>query len=106
MAETIIWTGASGAQYEYRIYLFPHDFIVTPANYIFAKKTILGNFRAVYIGETGDLSDRFDNHRAMPCIQRQGATHIHAHATSDGAQTRRDEESDLIANYDPPCNDQ
>ena len=62
--------------------------------------------RAIYIGETGDLSDRFDNHHRMPCIKREGATHICTHKSSANKETRRTEEVDLIGNYDPICNRQ
>ncbi len=62
--------------------------------------------RAIYIGETGDLSDRFDNHHRMPCIKREGATHICAHKSSDNESIRKAEEDDVIANYNPICNRQ
>ncbi len=35
-----------------------------------------------------------------------GATHIHAHSSSDHDSTRRLEEADLINAHDPPCNKQ
>ena len=102
--ETIIWEGASGTKYKYWIYPLPPNFNASPGNYIFAEKTKTDTYRAIYIGETGDLSERFDDHHAMPCIKREGATHIHVHSSSGGDETRRDEESDLIAKWSPPCN--
>ncbi len=102
--ETIIWEGRSGAEYKYWIQSLPPNFKAAPGNYIFAKETKIGTFMAIYIGETGDLSDRFDNHHAMHCIKREGATHIHVHTNSAGDQARRDEESDLIAKWSPTCN--
>ena len=38
------------------------------ANYLFARKTEKGTFTPIYAGETGDISERFDNHHKMPCI--------------------------------------
>jgi hypothetical protein len=102
--ETIIWEGRSGTEYKYWIHPLPPNFREVPGNYIFAKETKPDTFTAIYIGEAGDLSDRFDNHHAMPCIKREGATHIHVHTSSAGEQARRDEESDLIARWSPTCN--
>lgn len=100
---TIIWTGKSGKQYRYWIHRLPPNFKADSANYIFAKETP-NTWVAVYVGETSDLSERFDNHHAMPCIKRNGATHIHVHTTPGGAQRRRDEEADLITQWNPTCN--
>jgi len=59
----------------------------------------------IYIGETSDLSQRLDYHRAMPCIQRNGAAHIVVYTKSMNDQRRRKAvESDLLAKYDPSCN--
>lgn len=102
---TISWVGQSGTKYKYWMYAIGTTFSASPANYVFAKKTNDDTYRPIYIGETGDISERFDNHHKMPCIKRNGATHI---CTHDGNQTeveRRAEESDLIANYKPICND-
>ena len=38
-------------------------------------------------------------------IERSGATHIHVHKSSSSAVERRAEEADLVAYWDPPCND-
>lgn len=107
MAETILWKGATGAEYKYYIYSLPHSgFKAEPGNYVFAKETESSKFRPIYAGETEDLSERFDNHHAMPCIQSNGATHITAHTNAAGDQARRDEEKDLRDNYNPVCNKQ
>jgi hypothetical protein len=100
----IIWTGKSGKEYTYWFYKIGTAFDAVPANYIFCKETTENKVRAIYIGETGDLSERFDNHHRMSCIKREGATHVCAHKSSTDEDERRNEERDLIANYDPPCN--
>ena len=102
--QTIMWKGASGTEYKYWIHPLPPNFKPEAGNYIFAEETKPGTYKPIYIGETGDLSERFDDHHALPCIEREGATHIHAHTTPGRDQIRRAEESDLIANCDPPCN--
>ena len=101
---TCVWQGASGRSYEYWVYPWPTEFKNVPGNYIFAKVNSRNLWEAVYIGETSDLSERFDKHHAMPCINRNGVTHIHVHANNDGATARRKEEADLIAKYSPVCN--
>ena len=58
----IHWSGLSGRQYEYRIYPLGTNFKAVPGNYIFAKETAQGRHSPIYIGETADLSERFDNH--------------------------------------------
>lgn len=103
---TCTWTGVSGTPYNYFVHPIGTDFNAVPGNYIFAKMNSQGRWVSVYIGETGDLSERFDNHHAMPCIKRNGATHIHAHKSSAVKQTRLNEETDLRKNYNPPCNKQ
>ncbi len=103
---TIIWKGASGKEYKYWIYDIGYDgFDAVPANYIFTKETTPNTHRAIYIGETKDISERFDDHHKMPCITRNGATHIHAHKSSSSKEIRCEEEKDLIDNWNPVCND-
>lgn len=101
---TIRWTGQTGRKYTYYIYPIGTEFKPEPGNYIFARESSLGEFTPVYIGETGDLSERFDNHHKMPCIRRAWATHIHVHINRDGVQARRSEEADLVDRWDPSCN--
>lgn len=86
--------GASGAAYAYEVHSFGTGFRAVPGSRIFAKRDHSGRRGATYVGETSDLSERFDAHHKMPCI--------HA-ASSDGAARRR-EESDLIALLRPGCN--
>ena len=103
---TIIWEGSSGKKYKYWIYDIGHDnFDPVPANYIFAKETSPKIHKEIYIGETEDISERFDNHHKMPCIKQNGATHIHAHKSNIIKETRREEESDLLKKWRPICND-
>ena len=103
--ETIKWIGQSGKEYTYWVYIIGTTFNKCPANYIFAKRTQPDKLLAIYIGETEDISERFDSHHKMPCIRQNGATHICVHKSSGDKKLRCAEESDLIANYHPVCND-
>ena len=104
MADEVVWTGESGTRYTYYVHSWPTSFTnAEPGNYIFCKLNAQNQWEPIYIGQTGDLSERFDSHHAMDCIDREGATHIHVHLNSSAEETRREEERDLIDSYDPPC---
>ncbi|WP_300033660.1 GIY-YIG nuclease family protein [uncultured Roseobacter sp.] len=101
---TIEWQGASGARYKYWIYPLPPNFDSVPGNYLFAKEVAPGKWRPIYVGQTNDLSERFDSHHKAACFKRNGATHIHAHAHSGGEAARLAEERDLKLGLNPTCN--
>ncbi len=103
--QAVQWPGKSGKTYAYLVYEFGTTFKQSPGNYIFAKETEPNALTPIYIGQTGDLSERFDNHHKMPCIRREGATYICVHASSENEETRQAEESDLIEQWNPVCND-
>ena len=108
MARTITWKGKSGTEYKYWIHAIGTTFEDEPGNYMFIKETEPSRFRPVYIGETESLAERLndpDSHHKRQCTKREGATHLCTHTNSKGENARRDEESDLIAAYEPPCND-
>ena len=96
---TCNWIGKSGNSYKYHIYKLPPNFKNASGNYIFTKLNTNNKWVPIYIGETKDLSERFDDHHKMPCIKRKGVTHIHAHLNQEGEVARRQEESDLLDNY-------
>ena len=103
MADKCIWTGASGKTYEYEMHPIGTNWNDVPGNYIFARESSPGKWQAVYIGETDSLKHRLPNHNELPCVRRNGGTHIHAHANQD-SRARLDEEADLLANNTTPCN--
>ena len=104
--KTIQWQGASGTSYKYWIYPIGTSFQEEPGNYIFAKETKPGSWRACYIGQTENLNNRLGDHEKEACAKREGATHIHTHLTSGGEKARKAEEEDLISKWKPPCNEQ
>jgi hypothetical protein len=100
---TCAWTGKSGKKYEYTIYSMDTTWNDVAGNYIFAREASPGKWSAIYIGETESFKDRLPNHEQLPCIRRNGGTHVHAHVNAD-TKTRLAEESDLLGNYTTPCN--
>ena len=105
-AQTVEWEGKSGTKYTYWISPLGTTMKAEPGNYIFAHEGPPNNFEPVYIGETGDLNDRLNvkPHEKMPCIQENGATHIHTHVSPNEEVTRKAEETDLIERWNTPCN--
>ena len=103
--KSIEWTGKSGRNYTYWIYPLPPNFTAVAGNYIFAREVSPGRGQPIYIGQTSDLSERFDSHHKVACIRSNGATHIHVHRNDAGEAARKAEEADLVARWNPDCND-
>lgn len=101
--KTIKWPGLSGKDYVYQIYPIDTSFNDVAGNYIFAKESSPGKWVSVYIGQTSSFKDRFVNHHKQNCINRHGATHIHAHTNTVEA-ARLSEERDLVNRWQPTCN--
>jgi len=101
----IEWEGTSGKKYKYWIYKIDTTFEAVAGNYVFARNIDQKYWQPVYIGQTSDLSERFDDHHKMPCIKQEEATHIHVHKSSDNEAERLAEESDLVKKWNPICND-
>ena len=105
MEERIInWPGSSGKTYQYWIYKIGTPFKDEPGNYIFVKQTSPNKWSPIYIGETDSLARRIPNHEKLPCVERNGGTHICVHTSSSNETARRSEESDLLNKWNPPCN--
>lgn len=105
MSEGIIfWEGESGKTYRYEIYGIGTSFKDMPGNYIFTKKANFNQWLPVYIGETDSLKNRLPNHEKLPCVERNGGTHIHVHFSSSDEEIRCSEEVDLINKWNPSCN--
>ena len=105
MAETIDWPGATGNTYRYWfVYSMENPSLKrVGGNYMFVARNAAGWY-PVYIGQTGDLSERLANHPELPCVKRHSGTHLMAHETRAGRNARLAEESDLISYWNPPCN--
>ena len=97
-------TGASGSEYKFYLYPWKTDFKAVGGVYMVLRKSNQnGNHTVLYIGQTGDLSERFDNHHKKPCFDMNRKTHIAAMQESSEAKRLRIED-DLIKKYSPTCN--
>ncbi len=70
---TIDWPGKSGNAYHYWIYPLPAAFEADPGNYVFARETKPARWTPIYVGETGDLSERFEH--AVDAAVKSGPKH-------------------------------
>ena len=101
----VTWTGASGTQYNYEVHDPSHSLPGGGGNYIFARLNQATNrWVAIYVGETGSFSNRLPNHNELPCVQRNGGTHVQIHGHGGGQTARKAEEQDIIQSNRPPCN--
>lgn len=95
-------TGQSGRTYDFEVYAWGTSFNPVGGVYLVLKKQT-ANYSILYIGQAGDLSERFDNHHQVQCFNRNGKTHIAVHLEGS-EQKRLAIETDLIRNYKTVCN--
>ena len=103
----ITFTGKSTTEYIFTIYSFDASFKAVGAVYFITNRHKDNNdghsHTTIYVGETEDLSTRFDNHHKQVCFNKYNANCICTLAI--GSESRRLKiEKDLIDNYNPPCN--
>ena len=99
-------TGKSGKKYKFLVYALGTEFKPVGAVYAITKRVpnrAGGSHTVIYIGQTADLSERFDDHHKATCFTRNGANCIGVHQEASEAR-RLAIEKDLIDAYDPPCN--
>lgn len=103
-AVSVSLTGASGHSYNFEVFPWQTQFNRVGAVYCVLKRKPEGNYTILYIGHTGDLSTRFDDHHKQLCFDRNRKTHIGIHP--EPTESRRLAiERDLLGNYNPLCND-
>ncbi|MBI3049769.1 MAG: hypothetical protein HYY76_15800 [Acidobacteria bacterium] len=101
----IYWEGQSGKEYLYWIHRIGTFFNNDPGNYIYAKEVEPGSWVALYIGHTASLQNQLADPEKDACAKRNGATHVHVHTTRAGEARRAAEQADLVAKWEPACND-
>jgi excinuclease UvrABC nuclease subunit len=95
---SITATGASGTTHTFTLHALNTSFNAVGGVYL-----ILSQNTVLYIGQTGDLSSRFDAHHAEASWLRNGADRM----AVIGVGTEKERlalEADLIARYNPTCN--
>ena len=103
---TVVLTGASGKKYELSVYPRADLFKHLGAVYVLAKRiphADSGDYTWIYVGETGDLSQRPVAQAHKTCIDEQEANSICLLIEQNDA-ARKVIAADLRQAYDPPCN--
>ena len=100
---TITLAGKSGSTYEFSIYNRTQEFREVGALYVMSKKNTNGKYAIIYVGQTGNLSERPLNHHKTACFDKHGADLLLI-KTEDSEKRRLSIESDLVDNYNPSCN--
>jgi len=102
--------GASGTSYTFDMYAYPGSWNSVACVYILTKREVKadgkGHHAHIYVGETGDLAERHDDHHKADCFEKHDANCIGI-LLEKGDQRRLDIETDIRNNGDAwPCNDQ
>ncbi len=106
---TLTLTGASGQKYDFEVYAFDTQYNQVACVYAVTRREEKGegegySHTVIYVGQTDDLSERFDDHHKADCFTRHRANAIGVHQDGD-EKSRRAKEAGLIKAYNPPCND-
>lgn len=105
--------GASGKQYIFDLFSFEDfdelkdAFRALPAVYVFTRRSQVGDgfsHDLVYLGETEDLSSRFNAHHKKQCIIAHRANCIGLYGVSKN-EDLKEIEADILSTYDFPCNE-
>jgi excinuclease UvrABC nuclease subunit len=91
-------TGASGTKHTFTIYPLSTTFSAVGGVYLILKQNTV-----LYVGQTGDLSERFDAHHKASCWRRNQADRIAVMGVSTEKQ-RLQIEADLVKSHNPVCN--
>ena len=90
--------GRSGTTYNFDLYPLGTAFKALPGVYVILQTT-----NPIYVGQTGDLSERFDNHHKASEIARYRADRIGV-LVERSAERRLAIEQDLRSAYNWPAN--
>lgn len=104
---TISFEGASGKTYEFNVYPWDTSFKAIGAVYVVTRREKREDtwwHTRIYIGQTGDLSERFDNHHKAECFEENNRNCICVHR--EDVEAKREEiEKDLLDNLSTKCQD-
>ena len=116
IGKTTTIKGESGKEYQFQLYTFDtfedikSAWNSIPALYLFTRRELSNGayfHTYLYLGETGDLSTRFQNHHKESEIMSHSANciGIYSHVPAD-EPGRLNLERDLLLANKFPCNDQ
>ncbi len=105
---TVTLKGKSGKAYKFEVYDLDGSSSAGAGVYAVTDRhqSTQGGYThtVIYIGQAHDLGNRFADHHKAKCFTDHGANSLCLHA-DEYEQSRVVKEGDLIAAYNPPCND-
>ncbi len=108
MDQYVFWAGRSGCSYIHTVFTVVPDWSQA-ANYILVRRGDDGSCSPLYIGETDDMSRRWQEHRRSGLVGRaleRGANELHLHFLTKTRSERLDAETDLRHGNPTPLNEQ
>ena len=99
--------GRSGTPHSFNVHSLDSHIGEVPAVYVVTKRYKDGDkysHTTIYIGQTDNLKERFDNHHKQDCFKKHNANTLCVHPESS-EKTRLSIETDLIKARNPSCND-
>ena len=103
----LILKGKSGTPYTFELYTLDSNFEKDSAVYIFTRRYQHDEENVkhdkIYIGQTKDISQRFDNHHKADCIDKHKANCIGIHWCDES--DLEEIERDLLLNHKTKCNE-
>jgi hypothetical protein len=103
------WQGASGAWYKHAVLRLPGPLLAVPANYIAVRRGQDGTRRAIYVGETNDLSGSWRDHKTSGLLAEAlelGVNEVHLHFGGRDKAERTAIELDLRSAQQAPLDGQ
>ena len=104
---TVKFTGESGTEYKFTSYSRDTKFAKAAAVFFMTKRNEKGgggySHHTIYVGQTGDLSNRPLDHERKLCFDREGANCVCVYV-EDNKGKRFQIEVDLRKGHEPPCN--
>jgi hypothetical protein len=99
--------GKSGNEYAFDVWALDQAFNPVAAVYAVTRRyqnaALTYSHDVIYIGETEDLSTRFNGHHNADCFKKHKANCICTHRDGD-SDSRLEKEDDLIQLHNPVCN--
>jgi hypothetical protein len=99
------WQGASGVWYKHAVLKLPGPLLAVPANYIAVRRGQDGTRRAIYVGETCDLSNAWQDHKTSGLLAEAfelGVNEVHVHFGGRTKAERSAIEADLRSAQQAP----
>jgi hypothetical protein len=105
--DAVTFSGRSGKDYEFRVYVWDTKFKSLPGVYVVASRSMepgeSPRYEPLFVGSAADLSKMFKGHPRSDCFQMYYANVVGVLKVTD-AESRDAIMRDLAEGLAPPCN--